>query len=344
MSRIVWKKYLTREYSFLYISYALECYSKSLKSYVLAHGQGRLVSLYGTDEDTKNCFSKINKIIHDDPEKIFLIINNFDNLVQENYDLANEIREANDKNEIRDLLFKIDQKYIETLGYYLLFVYMGYAGDYPDVKIFLDQHQAEFEKVRNSPIDKYMDNGLPGLFAKYDPKLVSLSAYMTRYELLDYLNGNSVDFEKIKNRQKEYLIVTKDNARAEYALRDVANALKAELGESIDYSTQKQITGKVACGGKANGLARKIFTSSDYSKIVDGDIIITPMTKPEITPYLSKVKGIVTNDGGALSHASIISREMNIPCIVGTIHATDVFADGQTVSLDADNGIVRKIY
>jgi len=67
------------------------------------------------------------------------------------------------------------------------------------------------------------------------------------------------------------------------------------------------------------------------------------MTKPEITPYLKRVLGIVTNDGGALSHASIISREMDLPCIVGTKIATDIFKDGDLIELNAYEGVARKL-
>jgi len=67
------------------------------------------------------------------------------------------------------------------------------------------------------------------------------------------------------------------------------------------------------------------------------------MTKPSITPYLSKVRGIITNDGGALCHASIISREMNIPCVIGTVHATEFLKDGDEVVLDANSGIIKKL-
>jgi pyruvate,water dikinase len=82
---------------------------------------------------------------------------------------------------------------------------------------------------------------------------------------------------------------------------------------------------------------------ADYSKIVKGSILIISMTKPSIVPYLKHVKAIVTNDGGALSHASILSREMSIPCIVGTQFATQVLKDGDLVEVDASKGTIKKL-
>ena len=67
------------------------------------------------------------------------------------------------------------------------------------------------------------------------------------------------------------------------------------------------------------------------------------MTQPNIIDIAKKAAAIVTDEGGMLSHAAIISREFGIPCIVGTHYATKVFKDGDLVEVDADKGIVRKI-
>ena len=73
------------------------------------------------------------------------------------------------------------------------------------------------------------------------------------------------------------------------------------------------------------------------------DILVTSMTKPENNLILRKYKAIVTDEGGVLSHASIISRELKIPCVIGTKIATRVFKNGDLVEVDANKGIVRKI-
>ena len=65
------------------------------------------------------------------------------------------------------------------------------------------------------------------------------------------------------------------------------------------------------------------------------------MTRPEFVPLMKKAGGIITNEGGITSHAAIISRELGIPCIIGTKIATKVLHDGDLVEVDADNGVVR---
>jgi phosphohistidine swiveling domain-containing protein len=74
-----------------------------------------------------------------------------------------------------------------------------------------------------------------------------------------------------------------------------------------------------------------------------GDILVTPSTTPDYVPVLKKVSAIITNEGGVLCHAAIISRELRIPCIIGTNNATKILQSGQMVQVDAEQGIVRVI-
>ena len=74
-----------------------------------------------------------------------------------------------------------------------------------------------------------------------------------------------------------------------------------------------------------------------------GDILITGMTRPEYIPLMKLAKAVVTNEGGITSHAAVVSRELGIPCIIATKIATQVFKDGDTVEVDGEKGVVRKI-
>lgn len=67
------------------------------------------------------------------------------------------------------------------------------------------------------------------------------------------------------------------------------------------------------------------------------------MTSPDYIPLMKKASAIVTNQGGILSHAAIIARELGIPCIVGTQNATEKLKSGDKVEVNADVGFVRKI-
>jgi phosphoenolpyruvate synthase/pyruvate phosphate dikinase len=345
--KLLWQKYLTREYSFLYISYAIDCY-KIMKqtvgttiTYDISQGEGKLVSLYGIQEDILNSYNMIELIAKKDPQEIVKKMDRFDELIKRNYDLFVEIRKMNNKDTLITLLEQLDSLFLLTLCYYLFFVFLGYAGDLPNIKKFLKKHGERFNKIRLYTIDADMDREFPKLFARYDNTLLKLAPYMWRRELIDYIDGKPIDMQKIKSRKKKYLVITKAGKTTEYPLDKIKSELEKELSHVQSHSNQTQIKGRIAFKGKATGRVTIVLTTKDYKKIKVGDILVTPMTKPNIVPYLTKVKGIVTDDGGALSHASIISREMKIPCIVGTQNVTQLLKDGELVEVDAVRGIVK---
>ena len=72
-----------------------------------------------------------------------------------------------------------------------------------------------------------------------------------------------------------------------------------------------------------------------------GNILVTSMTRVEFVPLMRKAKAIITNEGGIACHAAIVSRELNIPCIIGTKVATDRLKDGDKVGLDLKNGEIK---
>lgn len=102
------------------------------------------------------------------------------------------------------------------------------------------------------------------------------------------------------------------------------------------------VYGSIACRGTVRGKVR-IADPYTFHKIKQGEILVTTETTPNAVPYLRKVKAIVTDEGGVSSHAAIISRELNIPCVIGTKIATQVFKNGDRVEVDADKGIVKII-
>jgi len=87
----------------------------------------------------------------------------------------------------------------------------------------------------------------------------------------------------------------------------------------------------------------KIFTADDMSKFNKGDILVSPSTNPNVVPAMKKAAAIVTDAGGITCHAAIVSREMGIPCIVGTGNATEVLKDGQEITVHATHGNVYNI-
>ena len=100
------------------------------------------------------------------------------------------------------------------------------------------------------------------------------------------------------------------------------------------------LKGIPASAGVVKGKVRIILDPSDNSKMKKGDILVTEMTNPLFVPAIQKAKAIVTDVGGMLSHAAIVSRELGIPCVVNTKKATKVLKDGQKIVLNATEGKV----
>jgi len=106
---------------------------------------------------------------------------------------------------------------------------------------------------------------------------------------------------------------------------------------------RSEVTGKVASSGKVKGICRIIPHPDRVLEFNDGDILITGMTRPNFVPLMKRAGAIVTDAGGLLCHAAIVSRELGKPCVIATEIATKVFKDGDMVEVDAEKGIVRKI-
>jgi phosphohistidine swiveling domain-containing protein len=103
------------------------------------------------------------------------------------------------------------------------------------------------------------------------------------------------------------------------------------------------VKGLIACQGKVCGHVKIVSNVTDLAKVCNGDILVSPMTLPSFLPAIKKSSAIVTDEGGFLSHAAIISRELKKPCIIGTKIATKVLKDNDMIEVDANKGTVRRL-
>ncbi|MBI5225577.1 phosphoenolpyruvate synthase [Candidatus Micrarchaeota archaeon] len=108
---------------------------------------------------------------------------------------------------------------------------------------------------------------------------------------------------------------------------------------SPDKATQL-LQGLRASPGIAWGPVKMIADIKEISKVYEGDILVTRMTTPDFVPAMKKAAAIITDEGGATCHAAIVSRELGIPCVVGTREATKKLKEGQIVTVDAKRGII----
>lgn len=99
--------------------------------------------------------------------------------------------------------------------------------------------------------------------------------------------------------------------------------------------------GMPASPGITSGKVQIIKSASEINKVKQGDVLVTEMTNPDFVPAMRRATAIVTDRGGATSHAAIVSRELGIPAIVGTEVATSMLKNGEIITI---NGYEGKIY
>ncbi|OGM04462.1 hypothetical protein A2715_05160 [Candidatus Woesebacteria bacterium RIFCSPHIGHO2_01_FULL_39_32] len=170
--------------------------------------------------------------------------------------------------------------------------------------------------------------------------------YVTYDEMLDFLDkGKGVFKPLIKERIKGWATLLWDGETFVFSGKsEVKRAIKKYNIFVEEASEGNQVKGRVASTGKVRGKVRVVRSLKGIGKVEKGDILVATMTTPDYMLAIHKCAGIVTDEGGVTCHAAIISREFNIPCIVGTGNATQVLEDGDLVEVDAEKGIVRKLH
>jgi len=126
-------------------------------------------------------------------------------------------------------------------------------------------------------------------------------------------------------------------------MRAIFIALGHLFGSSQAQHEEKVLYGLAASKGVYEGPARRVSGPSQFGRIVKGDVLVTESTTEAFNILLPLLGGIVTDEGGLLSHAAIVSREYGIPGVVGTREATERIADGVLVRVDGDAGEVTML-
>ena len=110
--------------------------------------------------------------------------------------------------------------------------------------------------------------------------------------------------------------------------------------ETIDEQAQ-ELNGLGVSPGTATGKARVILRADTDQQLLAGEILVAPFTDPGWTPYFVPASAIVMDEGGVISHGSIVAREYGIPAVVNVGGATRIIKTGQTIQVDGNRGIVR---
>ena len=192
----------------------------------------------------------------------------------------------------------------------------------------------ELEVVKNLQIFQFRSIPLLEKIAEKLKITYNQLIYMTIDEIKKGIMNNTFpSIEEINRRIKEGFSIFRINQETSINLDSISQDL---TGHNIE--TIKGISVSKGC---FKGKVKIIMDISEINKINEGEILVTTMTTPNFIIGIRKAKAIITNDGGMTCHAAIISRELNIPCIVGTLNATDILKDEDLVEVDANNGIIK---
>lgn len=179
----------------------------------------------------------------------------------------------------------------------------------------------------------------------YDSELIRFS---TVDELISLSREKFVSKDLLMKRKDCFLLIYKyPDVQVLYG-QEADNKFR-EVVPVEDFEKVNKVKGTVAMKGKISGkvllfqwgdnMGEKIKEIKEGKKI----ILVTGQTRPQLVPLIAKCSAIVTDEGGITSHSAIVSREMGIPCIVGTRIATRVFKDGDDIEVDANLGVAKKI-
>lgn len=174
-----------------------------------------------------------------------------------------------------------------------------------------------------------------------DEQVLELAGYAKKIEE-HYGCYMDMEFALDKNTDKLWLV----QARPETVWSRKKKQQKPTADAASEEPTNAEIItrGLPASPGIASGKVHVIDSPDNINEFKQGEILVTLMTSPDWVPAMKKAAAIVTNNGGMTCHAAIVSREMQIPCIVGTksrgAAATDVLHTGDIITVDAKNGVV----
>ena len=161
---------------------------------------------------------------------------------------------------------------------------------------------------------------------------------MGRVRLQSYVEARKAEWEGYLNVTPQMLLGN-PAIMGQIARKDPVISAAASV-PNVREEFKADLYGSASVPGVAEGVARVIMTESELGELRPGEILVAPGTSAQWTPVFEIIKGLVTDGGGALSHAVIVAREYGVPAVTGCQEATRKIKTGDRVKVDGDLGIV----
>ena len=172
--------------------------------------------------------------------------------------------------------------------------------------------------------------------------------FYTYNELQELLEKNiKIDPQIITQRKKGYIYWIKDGKCHLYT-GTTATRLLDQLDHRENNNRRNELKGistikRGIISGKVKIILHNKNLTQQIKEFKKGYILVTEMIRPESIVLSKKAKALITDEGGIISHAAIISREYGIPCIIGTKVATKVLKNGDPIELNTTTGVIKQL-
>ena len=174
------------------------------------------------------------------------------------------------------------------------------------------------------------------------PQYTDLTFFVSPIEAVKVANGDIDLIEEISKRKNGCIFLNEKL----YPIDQLDTVLEQSslMLEKVEVDDISEIKGSVAykVDHVVTGKARLISGFKDMHDFKEGEILVTEMTNPDYVPVMKLAAAIVTNEGGITCHAAIASRELKVPCIIGTKIATSVIKTGDIIEVDTTTGVIKK--
>jgi phosphohistidine swiveling domain-containing protein len=313
---------------------------KNLKNFLMIHKNG-IVHSWRLKSEYDEFLDKLKTKRLRDFEKIL------DKLRVQNEQLKKflEYKKLDNFNDKK--LLKIFTSFVNVYqNYFPLFTLPKYFGMVLDENKLSQKIKNKLKEMRGvADYEKIQKDFLPLFFKEIEKRKKiknDLLFYALPKEIINLLKNNKkIKRSILKNRKKLILFLTTNDGKMKiFTGKKARRILRKNIKEG--KTKTNVIKGNTANEGLVTGRVRIILRKNDLNNLA-GKIIVAPMTSIKFVPYLKNILGIVTNEGGIACHAAIISRELNIPCVIGTHNATKILQNGDLVELNADRGTVKII-
>lgn len=287
---------------------------------------------------------KQTKALERHQKKYYWIFNSYagGQIMDLNY-FQNEL-EKYAKNDFRKILTEIEEyPLVIKKEKEAIYKKIGIKGEDKRITIIVETFSRLLDerKMINFRAEHYLE-----LFVHEIAKRTGESLENLKHLLPDELSKSFIFIDKrLIEERKKCFVLSCTGKKIKHFIGDYANIL-ADKFLGVKNINESIIHGQVASTGENHyfrGVAKVVPTIDEIDKIDDGDVLVTTMTSPDFVRGMKKAGAIITDTGGMLSHAAIISRELKIPCIVGTEIATKVISDGDVIELHCGRGTVRII-